>query len=246
MQFRGETGAQSSIMPLLVAFMKIDQRPNWSFIGPHRSSERPNPAVGQTALPGTIWSGMTESNSSPLDRTLLQPVDWGECLAAHEVWLRKVIFARTGELQAVEEVFQHVALAALEQRSPLVNAEKVAPWLHRLAVVWSARYRRKLGRGRRALAAAGELQQSRTSGQPADLLSWLVAKERREQIQAALAEIPGRDAEVLVLKYGERWSYRQIAERLGINEKAVDMRLVRARHRLREVLRYMGIDGSDL
>lgn len=173
-------------------------------------------------------------------------VDWGACLATHEPWLRKVIFARTGELHIIDEVFQQVALAALEQRSPLTDPAKVAPWLHRLAVIYSARHRRKLGRGRRAMLGAHERQLHRANGHSVDLLSWLVAKERREQTQAALAVLSGRDAEVLLLKYGERWSYRQIAERLGISEKAVDMRLLRARDRLRQVLKRMGVDGSDL
>ena len=60
-----------------------------------------------------------------------------------------------------------------------------------------------------------------------------------------MARLAGRDAEVLLLKYGERWSYRQIAERLGITEKAVDTRLVRARERLRQELIRRGIDGTE-
>jgi RNA polymerase sigma-70 factor (ECF subfamily) len=64
-------------------------------------------------------------------------MDWGAHLAAHERWLRKVILARTGEPQAVDEVFQQVALAALEQQAPLRDESRVAPWLHRIAVIQS-------------------------------------------------------------------------------------------------------------
>ena len=60
-------------------------------------------------------------------------IDWGRWLSEHEAWLRRVILARTGEPQAVEEVWQQVALAAVEQRWPLTDPAKVAPWLHRLA-----------------------------------------------------------------------------------------------------------------
>ena len=55
--------------------------------------------------------------------------------------------------------------------------------------------------------------------------------------------LSGADAEILLLKYGERWSYREIAERLGITEKAVDARLLRAEARLRHELAELGIDG---
>jgi DNA-directed RNA polymerase specialized sigma24 family protein len=47
-----------------------------------------------------------------------------------------------------------------------------------------------------------------------------------------------------VLKYGQRWSYRQIAAHLGITEKAVDCRLLRARERLRHELTDLGIKGD--
>jgi RNA polymerase sigma-70 factor (ECF subfamily) len=152
---------------------------------------------------------------------------------------------RTGEAQAVDEVFQRVALAAVEQAAPLADTAKVAPWLHRLAVVQSARYRRKLGRERRALRRVTEQRPNLGNGYVSDALAWLVARERDEKTRQALANLGGGQAEILMLKYGERWSYRQIAERLGISEQAVDARLSRARARLRQELTEMGISEND-
>jgi RNA polymerase sigma-70 factor (ECF subfamily) len=143
------------------------------------------------------------------------PPDWAGCLARHDRWLRAVILVRSGEPQAVDEIMQEVSLAAVEQRSPLRQAEKLASWLYRLAVIKSIRFRRSQARYR----------------QP-----WLLREERRQQVRAALARLPGRDAEILLLKYQERWSYRQIASLLGISESAVDTRLHRARERLRKSL----------
>src|SRR5438552_18863261 len=90
---------------------------------------------------------MTAADHSPVRSD--GGIDWERCLAVNQSWLRRVIFARTGEPQAVEEVWQQVALAAVEQRWPLTNPEKVAPWLHRLAVIAAARYCRQAGRLRR-------------------------------------------------------------------------------------------------
>ena len=159
--------------------------------------------------------------------------------------MRKVILARTGEMQAVDEVFQRVALAAVEQAAPLADPARIAPWLHRLAVIQSARYRRKLGRERRALRNFTEKQVHLGNGYAADVLGWLVDRERNERTQEALARLDGADVEVLMFKYGERWNYRQIAERLGISEKAVDARLSRARARLRHELLASGIEGDE-
>lgn len=172
-------------------------------------------------------------------------IDWGAELTAHEGWLRKVILARTGESQAVDEVFQQVAVAALEQRSPIRESARVAPWLHRIAVIQSARYRRKLGRQKKAIGTIADRQVHLGNGYAKDVLSLVLNKERHELIQLALARLVGADAEILLLKYGERWSYRQIAERLGISEKAVDSRLMRARDRFRHELVAAGMGEEE-
>jgi RNA polymerase sigma-70 factor, ECF subfamily len=168
-------------------------------------------------------------------------IDWGRSLVEHADWLRQVIRARTGEPQAVDEVWQQVALAAVAQRSPLADPTKVAPWLHRLAVVLSARYRRKQGRGRKALAALAQAAGAMAS----DPMELLLARERHELTRKAMSRLAPRDAEMLTLKYGQRWSYRQIAQRLGISEKAVDARMQRAREKLRHELSRLGIEGDD-
>ena len=171
-------------------------------------------------------------------------IDWGRCLGEHAQWLRQVIRARTGEPQAVDEVWQQVALAAVAQRSPLADPDKVAPWLHRLAVVLSARYRRQQGRTRRALAAVAiQTGDHAAAGNP---IALLLSRERHDLTRGAIARLAPRDAEILLLKYGQNWSYRQIADRLGITEKAVDARMQRARHRLRHELSRMGLKGDDL
>jgi RNA polymerase sigma-70 factor (ECF subfamily) len=167
-------------------------------------------------------------------------------MLAHEGWLRKVILARTGEREALDEVFQRVAVAALEHHWRLADPAKLAPWLHRIAVVESCRYRRKLGRERRAVAGLAERRHSLENGYADDVMAMLLAKERRQQVRCAMSRLAGRDAEVLLLKYGEHWSYRQIAQHLGITEKAVDARLLRARTRLRQEFIDLGLDESSI
>jgi RNA polymerase sigma-70 factor (ECF subfamily) len=74
-----------------------------------------------------------------------------------------------------------------------------------------------------------------------DPLEWLLADERKRMIQEAVDSLPGRDAEVLLLKYLENWRYREIAEHLGLTEKAVEARLHRARSRLRKRLKQLNV-----
>jgi RNA polymerase sigma-70 factor (ECF subfamily) len=67
-------------------------------------------------------------------------------------------------------------------------------------------------------------------------LDWLLHDERRDLVRTALERLPRRDAEILQLKYSENWSYRVLAEHMGISESAVEARLHRARSRLRATL----------
>ena len=179
-----------------------------------------------------------EMDGEPADVRL----DWGEQLAAHGGWLRKIILARTGAAGAVEDVFQQVALAAVQNAWSGEKTAEAGPWLHRVAVVCSARYRRSQGRGKRALEKHATVP---AEPQP-DAFAWLVRAESVEMTRRALAAIEPADREMLTLKYDEGWTYREIAGRLGITEKAVENRLDRARRRLRSMLARAGFSETDL
>src|SRR5947199_359381 len=70
------------------------------------------------------------------DHAMKQPaIDWNAAFAQHRSWLRTVVLARVREPQAVDDVMQEVALAAIKQQAPLADAAKLAPWLYRLAVL---------------------------------------------------------------------------------------------------------------
>ena len=61
--------------------------------------------------------------------TNLPAIDWQAALAQHDRWLRTIVLARVRERQAVDDVMQEVALAAVRQAAPLADVAKVAPWL---------------------------------------------------------------------------------------------------------------------
>lgn len=166
-------------------------------------------------------------------------IDWQAEVAKSQQWLRTVIRTRVGEPQAVDEVLQEVLLAAIAQRAPVADPCKLPAWLYRLAVRQTLLYRRKQGRQRKLTGRyAQRLGAGNGNGRHAegDPLDWLLADERRRQVRTALERLAPRDREALLLKYEESWSYRQIAERLGVSESAVESRLHRARGALRREL----------
>ena len=172
-------------------------------------------------------------------------IDWDAALVEHGRWLRTVVLARMMEPQAVDEVMQEVALAVVKRPPRLAGPSKVGPWLYRVAVAQSIRYRRTRARRRCGVARYAERCGRNGDGcdvsEAADPLRLLMAKERGQLVELALQRLPGRDAEILLLKYVEHWSYRQLSEHLGIGESAVDGRLQRARARLRRELSSLGL-----
>jgi RNA polymerase sigma factor (sigma-70 family) len=169
-------------------------------------------------------------------------IDWQALLAEHRHWLGTVVLARVGEPQAVDEVLQEVALAAVRQHSPLADREKAAPWLYRLAVLQSLLYRRRQGRQRKLRDRyAARFHPTEEDPRTPDALDWLVADERRQLVRTALGRLHPRDAEILLLKYTEDWSYHQIADHLGISHSALETRLYRARQRMREELAALNV-----
>ncbi len=173
-------------------------------------------------------------------------VDWEAVLSKHDRWLRTVVYTWVGESQAVDEVMQELSLATVRQRAPLADVEKVAPWLYRLAVTCSLLHRRKAGRGRKLVDRYAQRQRPTECDRQPDPLSWLLAKERGQQVRRAMARLPKRDAELLMLKYTEDWSYRQLAENLGLSESAIEARLHRARQRLRTELAALEVVGTEV
>lgn len=178
--------------------------------------------------------------SSPRDPDYLLPdgqIDWGAALRENERWMRSAIALRVGEAAAVDEVFQEVALAAAAQKAPLRDVAKVGSWLYRLVVLQSALYRRKAGRKRKLLKRyAEEVVSSRDDSDQTEPLDWLLLKERRAMIRSALAMLAEDERKILLLKYQDELSYRQIADELHTTELAVQSKLHRARAKLKRVV----------
>ena len=175
----------------------------------------------------------TETHQSPAR----DQIDWEAELARHDRWLRTVVMARAGEPQAVDETMQELGLAVAAGRALPTDPAKVAPWLYRVAVTQTLLYRRKRGRQRKLVDRyAQRLQPIEEDSSSLDPLGWLLADERKRQVREAMSRLSRRDAEILMLKYSEGWSYREITEHLGISTSAVEARLHRARERLRQQL----------
>ncbi len=166
-----------------------------------------------------------------------QPLKWPQALTAHRGWLSAVIFARVRDRDAVDEILQETALAAVTGNCPSDDTG-VSRWLYRVAVRQSVLYRRKRGRNEKKTNGYSDLAISRSSEQQRSQnpLAILLATEQASQVREAMTRLSNADNEVLLLKYSENWSCREMAERLGVSSSAIKSRLMRARGNLRHEL----------
>ncbi len=156
----------------------------------------------------------------------------------HLPWLRSVVWSRLRDPEAVDDVVQEVLLAYAKHRPEELNGQ-LAPWLYRVAIRQCLLHRRRQGRWSRRQQEAQRRQIARWEQQhrqSPDPVRWLVEQERQELVRQAVEQLPDRDAQVVLLKYGQGWSYQQIAEHLGVSVSSVESRLHRARRRLRRLL----------
>lgn len=168
----------------------------------------------------------------------------GDSLAfAHCRWLKTVLVARSGDVSAADDLLQEVLLAAETSRRNGQPPEDLRPWLYRVAVRQALLHRRKLGRQRRLMNRFQAEKLARNDSVTPD--EWMLSRERAELVRQALARLPPKDSEILMLKYTENWNYQQIAEHQGVSHSAVEGRLHRARKRLRTHLIALNLNETN-
>jgi RNA polymerase sigma-70 factor, ECF subfamily len=194
--------------------------------------------------------------ASHITQGLLDRAGHGDVVARHELlerfrqYLRSLIAVRLDRRVArrvdASDIVQEALADASERMDDYLRARPLPflDWLRRLArdrVVDA--HRRHLGSLRRSVARERATSEM-TDASVAELGRRLLApdtspsnrldrRERFERIAAALAKLQDRDREVLVMWYLEQRNTHEIAKTLGITERGVRSRHLRALLRLR-------------
>jgi RNA polymerase sigma factor (sigma-70 family) len=162
----------------------------------------------------------------------------------HEAWLRTIVRSRLPEPDAIEDVMQNIAMAIVRQRDVLGEVNRIGAWLYQIAVRQVLMYRRTTGRRRKMHE---RLQRSGvTEWDVSGPLQAMLSQEANAQVHEALSEMSELDRQILLLKYTENWSYREIALHLGVQDETIEYRLMKARKNLRHRLRALVDEGTGL
>ncbi len=171
------------------------------------------------------------------DRPDLDQIDGAAVLRLHEPWLRRVLWNRVGDRDAVDDLMQEIGLAISKEDRRPEDTSKLPAWLYQVAIRQAYQYRRKMGRYRRMVTNVTE-KQPPALAQPTeqDPLAWILGRERQHAVREAINELSETNREILLLKYSENWTYQQLADRLGVTVHTIEHRLLKAKKKLRQIL----------
>lgn len=137
-----------------------------------------------------------------------------------------------------QDAAQETLLRAFRAMPRFIGQSGIATWLYRIAHNTCLDMLRKPRRKSEAVS----MEQLREGGfepqAPGDTPETLYEKNAEAQrLWAAIARLP-RDQQVLLsLRYGENYSYEQLAKALGLREGTVKSKLSRAKDRLQELMK---------
>lgn len=151
----------------------------------------------------------------------------------HDRWVRGVAFGVLGRADDLDDVSQQVWTSVWRRIAEVRDVRNWRSWLYRLARNAALDAGRERSRRRARMAEAAAAAAEAESSAP-DLA--MMANERQREVLDAIAALPALYREPFVLRHLQGWSYRQIAEVMGMPVDSVETRLVRAMRRLRKTL----------
>jgi RNA polymerase sigma-70 factor (ECF subfamily) len=174
------------------------------------------------------------------DGDLLRGAQRGDAEAWRALYARALpavwrqAYALVGDAHVAEDITSETMLALLKNIDRLeTDVPKLSGWLRVVVRCKVADHQRKVFRSRDRLPVAGDAE---VACSVIDATSApLEAEETRQHVLRVLDELPDRQRVVLEWKYLDSLRVREIAERLGDSEKAVETVLYRARREFRRL-----------
>jgi RNA polymerase sigma-70 factor (ECF subfamily) len=155
-----------------------------------------------------------------------------EVIELHRAGIVRLANRLLGWSGEVDDIVQDIFLTALQKSSGFRGQSSLKTWLTVITLNRCRTYHRRRKIWRRVLTTltARRSLPSPAADQPA--LSDEVARE----VRSAVAALPSRDREVIVLLYLEHKSPAEIAGLMGSSLNAIEVRLHRAKAKLRQSL----------
>ncbi|MDB6076874.1 MAG: polymerase, sigma-24 subunit, subfamily [Akkermansiaceae bacterium] len=159
-----------------------------------------------------------------------------EIVERHAPMVHGVAWRQTQDRSLAEDVTQTV-FAILARKAAAISHQELAGWLHRAAFIETRNASRKESRRHKALA---ELTSS-MSDEPANEPAW---RDVRPHLDELLGRLSAEDRQLVVMRYFEQLSYREISATTGRTEEASRKQMQRALDRLSGLLKGRKVAAS--
>ncbi|MCA8919268.1 MAG: RNA polymerase sigma factor [Planctomycetes bacterium] len=141
-----------------------------------------------------------------------------------------------GNSSDAEEIAQETFVQVFQKLDRLREPGAFTSWVWRIARDTALKHIRKHKRIR-PVAETPEVESEDRPHTP------LIADEEKEQLLAALGEIPEDMREALLMRYWEELEYEEMANRTGVSAAALYQRVCRGLKRLREIIESQSKDA---
>jgi RNA polymerase sigma-70 factor (ECF subfamily) len=155
------------------------------------------------------------------------------------VYVARLVARLLGWPSDVDDVVQEVFLAATKNLPRFREEAKVETWLGRIAINAVRTHQRKVTLG---LGLLKKVMAWTREANPKPSLA--EQDEAAQSVRRSVQRLGQKDRELMVLHYLEERSVDEITELLGIKKNAVEVRLTRARAKLKTLLTEQGMDHA--
>lgn len=159
-----------------------------------------------------------------------------DMLAGCSGYLKRVLAVCGADPDMQEEIAQEAIFQGYEKLHRLRNPEKMKPWLATVAV---RLYARECKRSRRFVSGhdgrdVTEIIEELPSGEP-DALDEILRNEQKEYLAGLVMKLSPKDSSIILLRYRDDMSLKDIAIALDMNYSTVRSMHARALAKLREI-----------
>jgi RNA polymerase sigma-70 factor (ECF subfamily) len=179
---------------------------------------------------------MEKSDEEIIERVLAgYKEDYGILIRRYQRQVFNLMYRYSRTESDAADLSQDVFVRAFEKLDTFGTEQRFFPWLYTLALNrardWARKNRRK--EASRILWPEQMVYPGRDgSGQEGRLQK----REDLRRLQEAIARLPDRTREILLLRYHEECSVRETSRVFGISESAVKMRTSRGLRQLQEIM----------
>ena len=186
-----------------------------------------------TKTTATTAKAARECNSRDDQLLATDSSSFDKLVEQHRTQVGGLCYRLLGWNAEIEDVVQDVFLAVLKALPSFRGQSSISTWITRIAINACRAHSRKRSLRLRLFNRASRGREPPLERATAE---GMLERERAARVRTAIRKLPVKYREVVVLKYLEELTVPEIAEVLDLNAGAIEVRLNRARKRMKKEL----------